>query len=83
MALEDALVLAKCISGAPSIASAFARYESLRRPRATRLQRRSRMMGQIGQWDNRVLVAGRKAITSLLPAMLFEHNLRKVYSYET
>jgi 2-polyprenyl-6-methoxyphenol hydroxylase-like FAD-dependent oxidoreductase len=83
MALEDALVLAKCISGAPSIASAFERYESLRRPRTTHLQRRSRMMGQIGQWDNRLLVAGRKTITSLLPAMLFEYNLRKVYSYET
>jgi 2-polyprenyl-6-methoxyphenol hydroxylase-like FAD-dependent oxidoreductase len=83
MALEDALVLAKCISGAPSFASAFERYESLRRPRTTRLQQRSRMMGQIGQWDNRVLVAGRKIITNLLPAMLFENNLRKVYSYET
>jgi 2-polyprenyl-6-methoxyphenol hydroxylase-like FAD-dependent oxidoreductase len=83
MALEDALVLAKCISGARSIASAFERYESLRRPRTSHLQRRSRMMGQIGQWDNRMLVAGRKTITSLLPAMLFEYNLRRVYSYET
>jgi len=83
MALEDALVLAKCVSQGPSIASAFERYESLRRPRTTHLQRRSRMMGRIGQWDNRVLVAGRKTITNLLPAMLFEYNLRKVYSYET
>lgn len=83
MALEDALVLAKCISNSPSIANAFERYESLRRPRATHIQQRSLTMGWIGQWDNRLLVAARKAITSLLPARLFEYNLRRVYSYET
>jgi 2-polyprenyl-6-methoxyphenol hydroxylase-like FAD-dependent oxidoreductase len=87
MALEDALVLAKCVSrakraGSP-IADAFERYESLRRPRASHMQQRSLTMGRIGQWDNRLLVAGRKAVTSLLPAMLFEYNLRRVYSYET
>jgi 2-polyprenyl-6-methoxyphenol hydroxylase-like FAD-dependent oxidoreductase len=83
MALEDALVLAKCVARFPSIANAFERYESLRRPRASHMQHRSLTMGWIGQWDNRLLVAGRKAVTSLLPARLFEYNLRRVYSYET
>ncbi len=83
MALEDALVIAKCITNSSSIAAAFERYESLRRPRASHMQQRSLTMGRIGQWDNRLLVAGRKALTSLLPATLFEYNLRRVYSYET
>jgi hypothetical protein len=39
-------------------------------------------MGDIAQWENRAVVAGRRVVTGLLPAKLFEHNLRRVYSYE-
>lgn len=83
MALEDALVLAKCFSSERSIELALRSYESLRRRRTRHIQQRSLLMGQIGQWQNRAVVAGRRAVTSLLPAALFEHNLRRVYSYET
>ena len=83
MALEDALVLAKCISGEPSIESALSRYESVRRRRTRHIQQRSRLMGQIGQWQNRAVVAGRRMVTSLLPASPFERNLRRIYSYRT
>ena len=81
MALEDALVLARCVSSEGSIQSALRRYESLRRRRTRHIQQRSLMMGHIGQWQNRTMVAGRRMVTSLLPAALFEHNLRRVYSY--
>ena len=83
MALEDALAIAKCISSDRSIESALRRYESLRRRRTSLIQQRSLLMGQIGQWQNRAAVSGRRVVTSLLPAALFEHNLRRVYSYET
>jgi 2-polyprenyl-6-methoxyphenol hydroxylase-like FAD-dependent oxidoreductase len=82
MALEDALVLAKCVSSENSIETALRRYESLRRSRTRHIQNKSMWMGQIGQWQNRTVVAGRRVVTSLLPAALFEHNLRRVYSYE-
>ena len=82
MALEDALVLAKCIASDRSIQSALHHYESLRRRRTRHIQQRSLLMGHIGQWQNRVAVSGRRVVTSLLPAALFEHNLRRVYSYE-
>jgi 2-polyprenyl-6-methoxyphenol hydroxylase-like FAD-dependent oxidoreductase len=82
MALEDALVLAKCIAMQRSLDFALLRYESLRRRRTRHVQQRSLRMGQIGQWQNRAVVAGRRLVTSLLPAALFEHNLRRVYSYE-
>jgi 2-polyprenyl-6-methoxyphenol hydroxylase-like FAD-dependent oxidoreductase len=82
MALEDALVLAKCVSSERSVETALRRYESLRRNRTRHIQRRSLVMGHIGQWENRAVVAGRRVVTSLLPAALFEHNLRRVYSYE-
>jgi 2-polyprenyl-6-methoxyphenol hydroxylase-like FAD-dependent oxidoreductase len=83
MAIEDAMVLAKCVSRELSIESALRRYELLRRRRTGHIQQRSLLMGHIGQWQNRAAVSGRRMVTSFLPAALFEHNLRRVYSYET
>jgi 2-polyprenyl-6-methoxyphenol hydroxylase-like FAD-dependent oxidoreductase len=83
MAIEDAAVLAKCFATGRSVNAAFRRYESLRRTRTRHIQQRSRLMGNIGQWENRAFVAGRRVVTRMLPAALFEHNLRRTYSYET
>jgi 2-polyprenyl-6-methoxyphenol hydroxylase-like FAD-dependent oxidoreductase len=83
MALEDALVLAKCVAKEISIETGLRHYESLRYSRTRHIQQRSLLMGQIGQWENRFMVGGRQVVTNLLPARLFEHNLRRVYSYET
>ena len=52
MAIEDAAVLAKCITGrqnddAAALAAALQRYERLRRPRVARLQRNARQLGRI------------------------------------
>jgi 2-polyprenyl-6-methoxyphenol hydroxylase-like FAD-dependent oxidoreductase len=82
MALEDAAVLAKCIATESSAVVALRRYENLRLQRTRHIQQRSRLMGAIGQWENRMFVAGRRVVTGLLPARLFEYNLRRVYSYE-
>ena len=82
MAIEDALVLAKCIASQDDLEAALRRYETLRLRRTRHIQQRSLLMGKIGQWENRLVVAGRHFVTSLLPAKLFEHNLRRVHSYE-
>lgn len=82
MALEDAAVLAKCLDQETSLEVALRRYETLRRQRTRHIQQRSRLMGDIAQWENRIVVAGRRVVTGLLPARLFEHNLRRVYSYD-
>jgi 2-polyprenyl-6-methoxyphenol hydroxylase-like FAD-dependent oxidoreductase len=81
MALEDALVLANsfCREATPELA--LRRYESLRRRRTRHVQQRSLLMGNIGQWENRLVAGGRQMVTSILPAKIFERNLRKVYSY--
>ena len=81
MALEDALVLAKSFCNPASPEIALRRYESLRRARTRHVQQRSLLMGHIGQWENRVVASGREMVTSMLSAKIFEHNLRKVYSY--
>ena len=81
MALEDALVLANsfCKEATPELA--LRRYESLRRRRTRHVQQRSLLMGSIGQWENRLVTGGRQMVTRILPATIFERNLRRVYSY--
>jgi 2-polyprenyl-6-methoxyphenol hydroxylase-like FAD-dependent oxidoreductase len=83
MAIEDAMVLAKSVHASDSLSAAFGDYETRRRSRTSHIQRRSRTMGWLGQWENRALTTGRDIVTQMLPAKLFEHNLRRVYSYET
>jgi 2-polyprenyl-6-methoxyphenol hydroxylase-like FAD-dependent oxidoreductase len=83
MALEDALVLAKCVEREPTLVAALRRYESLRHQRTRHIQQRSLLMGRIGQWQNPLVVTGRRVITRILPARLFERNLRRVYAYDT
>jgi 2-polyprenyl-6-methoxyphenol hydroxylase-like FAD-dependent oxidoreductase len=83
MALEDALVLAKCVERETSLQGALRRYESLRFSRTRHIQQRSLLIGHIGQWQNALFVTGRQMVTRMLPAKLIEHNLRRVYSYRT
>jgi 2-polyprenyl-6-methoxyphenol hydroxylase-like FAD-dependent oxidoreductase len=81
MALEDALVLAKSFAKEETPELALRRYELLRRRRTRHVQQRSLLMGHIGQWENLLMAGGRRMVTSILPARLFERNLRRVYSY--
>ncbi len=81
MALEDALVLAKSFVKEATPELALRRYESLRRRRTQHVQRRSLLMGNVGQWENLLVTGGRQMVTSILPATIFERNLRRVYSY--
>jgi 2-polyprenyl-6-methoxyphenol hydroxylase-like FAD-dependent oxidoreductase len=83
MALEDALVLTKCVERELFLRIALRRYESLRFHRTRHIQQRSLLMGHIGQWQNALFVTGRHVVTRVLPAGLIERNLRRVYSYRT
>ena len=83
MALEDALVLAKCVEREHCLSTALRHYESLRMQRTRGIQQRSRLIGQIGQWQHPLFVNGRRVVTSLIPPRLIERNLRRVYSYKT
>lgn len=47
MALEDAVCLGACVEREPDVDAAFARYERLRLPRTTKVQRWARNMGEI------------------------------------
>ncbi len=83
MALEDALVLAKSVNSETSLHEALRRYQLRRINRTKHIQQRSLLMGYIGQWQNPIFVTGRHIVTRMLPAKIFERNLRRVYSYQT
>ena len=51
MAIEDAVVLTRCLSHYGDPAAAFQAYERLRYPRTTTVTRVSRHYGSIGQWE--------------------------------
>jgi 2-polyprenyl-6-methoxyphenol hydroxylase-like FAD-dependent oxidoreductase len=51
-AIEDAVVLADCLTRASDVACALRAYESRRIPRTRRVVRESRQAGTIAQWSN-------------------------------
>jgi 2-polyprenyl-6-methoxyphenol hydroxylase-like FAD-dependent oxidoreductase len=51
-AVEDAVVLARCLAAEAEVPVALARYEALRLPRANDFVIRSRRFGQVTQWEN-------------------------------
>ena len=60
LALEDAAVLARCSTDLP-------RYDALRRPRAARLTRRSRLAGLVAGLSGRFPTTARDGLGRLLP----------------
>ena len=83
MAPKDALVLAKSVNSETSLHEALRRYQLRRINRTKHIQQRSLLMGYIGQWQNPIFVTGRHIVTRMLPAKIFERNLRRVYPDQT
>jgi len=65
MAIEDAAVLARCMSNYADIAVALRAYEQLRYARTAKVTRMSRLYGRVGQWENRGAVWFRNALFRL------------------
>jgi 2-polyprenyl-6-methoxyphenol hydroxylase-like FAD-dependent oxidoreductase len=61
-AIEDAVVLADCLSQGSEVAEALRAYESRRIPRTRRVVRESRQAGTIAQWSNPLACRLRKAL---------------------
>ncbi len=66
-AIEDAVVLARCLSGEYDVAAALQCYDSLRIPRTTRIVMLSRRLGRIGQLGNPLLCRLRNALVRATP----------------
>jgi 2-polyprenyl-6-methoxyphenol hydroxylase-like FAD-dependent oxidoreductase len=72
MAMEDALVLANCLSRRENVVAGFRLYEATRYPRVRNAVWRSRWLGGVGQWENRAAISVRNAVTKVMPGRIFE-----------
>jgi 2-polyprenyl-6-methoxyphenol hydroxylase-like FAD-dependent oxidoreductase len=81
-ALEDAVVLARCVSGSAAPADAIAAYERTRRPRVDAIVRESRQVGRIAQWQHPLAVRLRDLLISVMPAKVQERRLQAIVEYD-
>jgi 2-polyprenyl-6-methoxyphenol hydroxylase-like FAD-dependent oxidoreductase len=82
-AMEDAVVLARCLAERNvSTADALRRYERLRAARVAMLVRRSRRVGIVGQVANPLLCRLRDRALALIPPRAQLRQLEEVVGYE-
>jgi salicylate hydroxylase len=77
-ALEDAVALGDCVACASDLASAFREYESRRRPRTSRLQKRSRAQARLYHWRG-WKGALRNRLLQLVPEEYFFSRIAWIY----
>jgi 2-polyprenyl-6-methoxyphenol hydroxylase-like FAD-dependent oxidoreductase len=81
MAMEDAWVLAGCLETAACVSDAIARYERLRKPRASNIVWQSRQVGRLIQLQNPVLAALRDLGLRLLPDWIGTRATKPVFGF--
>jgi 2-polyprenyl-6-methoxyphenol hydroxylase-like FAD-dependent oxidoreductase len=81
-AIEDAVVLARCLHEEGATAVALRRYEQLRSARTTKIMRRSRRIGQIGQVESPLLCRLRDRVLAMTPPKVQLRQLEEVVGYE-
>jgi 2-polyprenyl-6-methoxyphenol hydroxylase-like FAD-dependent oxidoreductase len=66
-AIEDAVCLSNAFRGIDNVHTSLASYASQRRNRVSNIQRRSRLMGKIGQWRSPLLTSFRNYCWKNIP----------------
>ena len=82
LAIEDALVLARCFDKYGAFEAALRNYERCRYKRTTALAKYSRYYGTIGQWENTCATALRRSILALAPEALAIRLMQIVFDYD-
>lgn len=80
-ALEDSATLGALMRPATDLGPALARYDSLRRPRAQRISRRSRQVGTLGQLSGRTSTAARDLLMRLTPSSATDRQLTSTLNW--
>lgn len=77
-AIEDAVVLATCLTAEHTIASALQAYEKQRFKRANAVMQQSARIGQVAQWESSLAVKMRNTAFKMLPTPLLLKQLEGV-----
>lgn len=81
-ALEDAVVLGRCLERGMDAVAALRRYECLRRARTDRIVRQSRLLGTVAQGSNPLLAGFRNTLFKHVLSHTQERQLRTLLSFE-
>jgi 2-polyprenyl-6-methoxyphenol hydroxylase-like FAD-dependent oxidoreductase len=82
LAMEDAMVLARCFEKYGANEAALRRYEGIRYKRTTAVTRYSRLYGNVGQWENVWATALRRTAIALAPEALLLRMMDIVFNYD-
>lgn len=80
-ALEDSATLGALLPPNVDLGPALARYDSLRRPRAQSISRRSRHIGTVGQLSGRTSTTARDILLRLTPSRTTDHQLASTLTW--
>jgi len=81
-AMEDAVVLARCLRDSGPTSDALRGYERLRSARAAMVVRRSRRLGRVAQLENPLLCRLRDRALAMIPPKAQLRQLEEVMGYE-
>jgi 2-polyprenyl-6-methoxyphenol hydroxylase-like FAD-dependent oxidoreductase len=82
LAMEDAIVLARCFEKYGAVEEALRAYERCRYKRTAAVSRYSRYYGSVGQWENVWARGLRKAVLSLVPESVARRVMQIVFNYD-
>lgn len=83
-AIEDAVVLARCVreEGDDDVVAALRLYEGRRKRRTTAIGRRSRLLGRVAQFENPLLCRLRDSLVKATPLRAQLRQLAPIIGYE-
>src|SRR5262249_45679107 len=81
-AIEDAVVLGKCLRADSNVVTALREYEARRIKRANMVVMRSRQIGVVGQWENPLACTLRDTAMRLMPQSMRINQLGSIIGYE-
>ncbi len=82
MAMESALMLARCLASATDLETALSLYERERMPRTAWVTKQSRVAGRVGQVEGRLACAARDLLLACMPAALMRKTLERAVRFE-
>lgn len=82
LAMEDAMVLARCFETYGATEDALRRYESCRYQRTAAITKYSRYYGTIGQSDNPFIRLSKKLLFTLAPEAVLQRLVQTVFAYD-
>jgi len=82
LAMEDAMVLARCFETYGATEEALRKYESCRYQRTAAITKYSRYYGTIGQSDNIFILLSKKLLFTLAPEAVLQRLVQTVFAYD-